>query len=153
MARANSLRLPGFPKFESVVKELSNKKELETPQYEVSVPLGNGCLAIKEALIEYWSKEENLFSTEMASVVKDHNAKYNPKGIKRGSTATSSRSNGADEHPAKKAKVETSVKSVDHEASIADKYLGFVEVPFSCGGLIWHSMDTSMEYHIMKYLL
>lgn len=131
MARANSLRLPGFPKFERVVRELSNKKDLETPQYEVSVPLGNGCLAIKEALIEYWGKEENLFAAEMASVVKEHNAKYNPKGIKRGAAGSSSRSGGDDANPAKRAKVETSVKSVDHEAAIADKYLGSVSSSIS----------------------
>ena len=124
MARAGSLRLPGFPNFESVVEEMNNAKEVVTPQYEVTVPLGNGCLAIKESLIEYWSKDEHLFGNELADVLKEHNRKYNPKGIKRG--ATSSAGESAENAPAaKRVKVEASVKGVDQEAHITEKHLWY----------------------------
>ena len=121
MARASTLKLPGFPKFDSVVQEISNQKEIEAPQYEVCVGLANGGLAVKENLIEYWSKEDNLFSTDMAALVKTHNKKYNPKGVKRGSSKTAATEEG---QPTKKFKVEASVKPMEKESEIGDKSLG-----------------------------
>ena len=121
MARANTLKLPGFPKFDRVVQEISNQKEIEAPQYEVCVGLANGLLAVKENLIEYWSKDDNLFSTEMAALVKAHNKKYNPKGVKRGSSQPAATQEG---QPAKKVKVEDSVKPWEKESEMQDKSLG-----------------------------
>ena len=121
MARANTLKLPGFPKFDSVVQEISNQKEIEAPQYEVCVGLANGLLAVKENLIEYWSKDDNLFSTEMAALVKAHNKKYNPKGVKRGSSQPAATQEC---QPAKKVKVEASVKPLEKESEMQDKSLG-----------------------------
>lgn len=123
MARASSLKLPGFPKFESVVQELNNMREIAPPQYEVTVALGNGGLAIKENLLEYWLKEEHLFATEMAHALKEHNKKYNPKGIKRGAPEVAN-GEAQQDQAAKKIKVEASIKGLDHEATMEDKFLG-----------------------------
>ena len=127
MARSGSLNLPGFPKFETVVQEMSSAKELMHPDYEVCVPLANGCLAIRESLVEYWSKEENFFAAELVEVIKNHNRKYNPKGIKRGSTSsnTGGDNGGADCRRSKRVKVQTPIKPLDHEATVTDKCLGF----------------------------
>ena len=126
MARSGSLKLPGFPRFETVVQELSSAKDLVNPDYEVCAPLANGCLAIRESLVEYWSKEENLFAAELLEVIKEHNRKYNPKGIKRGSTTNTggSGNDSADCQRAKRAKVQAPIKSLDHETHLTDKCLG-----------------------------
>ena len=123
MARAGSLKIPGFPQFESVVQEMKLTKEIAAPQYEVTVALSNGTLAIKENLVEYWSKEEHLFSVEMARLLVEHNKKYNPHGVKRGAS-TSPSAQTEEGGPAKKPKIEASVKPVEHEAQMSDKCFG-----------------------------
>lgn len=84
MCRAGSLKLPGFPEFEQVINDLKkNNTDLAPPDFQVCVPVPNG-VAIKQNLIDYWSGQE-LFQVEMLDLLKKHNEKYNPHGIKRGS--------------------------------------------------------------------
>lgn len=122
MARSSALQLPGFPKFDSVVQEMNNTKEITPPDYEVCVALANGGLAVRENLIEYWSKDEHLFNAEAGHLLKEHNKKYNPKGIKRG-VSEQGAAGTTGEQPLKKVKVEASVKTVDHESQMGDKCL------------------------------
>ena len=90
MARANTLKLPGFPKFDSVGQEISNQKEIEAPQYEVCVGLANGLLAVKENLIEYWSKDDNLFFNRDGGLGESPQQKVQSQGSqKRKFTASS----------------------------------------------------------------
>lgn len=87
MCRAGSLKIPGFPQFETVVSDLKkNNAELPVPEYEVRVAVPNGC-AIKQNLVDYWLASEH-YQAEMAEVLKDHNAKWNPHGVKRGADAS-----------------------------------------------------------------
>ena len=123
MARSSALQLPGFPKFDSVVQEMNNTKEITPPDYEVCVALANGGLAVRENLIEYWSKDEHLFNAEAAHLLKEHNKKYNPKGIKRGVSEQGAAAGTTGEQPLKKVKVEASVKTADHESQMGDKCL------------------------------
>ncbi len=82
------MKLPGFPHFEKMVGELkSASNESPHPSYEVCVPVPNG-LAIKQNLVDYWAGLE-LFSIDIQEVVKRHNEKYNPHGVKRGCSETS----------------------------------------------------------------
>eukprot|EP00438_Fugacium_kawagutii_P015340 Skav217456 [mRNA] locus=scaffold1289:122745:123968:- [translate_table: standard] len=121
MARSSSLAMPGFPDFEKVVSELkSSATETATPDFEVCVPVPNG-LAIKQSLVEYWSSMD-MFSTDMASLLEQHNKKYNTHGIKRGHAEVEN-SNGDNkvEVSSKKLRVDQSVKLAEHEATIADK--------------------------------
>lgn len=85
--------------------------------------LANGGLAVRENLIEYWSKDEHLFNAEAAHLLKEHNKKYNPKGIKRGVSEQGAAAGTTGEQPLKKVKVEASVKTVDHESQMGDKCL------------------------------
>ena len=123
MARSSALQLPGFPKFDSGVQEMNNTKEITPPDYEVCVALANGGLAVRENLIEYWSKDEHLFNAEAAHLLKEHNKKYNPKGIKRGVSEQGAAAGTTGEQPLKKVKVEASVKTADHESQMGDKCL------------------------------
>jgi hypothetical protein len=68
-------------------------------------------LAIKDNLVEYWSKEEHLFSVEMARLLVEHNKNYNPHGVKRGAS-TSPSAQTEEGGPTKKPKIEATVKPV-----------------------------------------
>ena len=84
MARAGSLRLPGFPEFEQVVSELKqSSSDIPCPDFQVCIPVPNNGLVIKQNLVDYWAACD-MFSNEIASLVADHNKKYNPQGLKRG---------------------------------------------------------------------
>ena len=83
MARGGSLRLPGFPEFEQVVSELKqSSNDIPSPDFQVCIPVPNG-LVIKQNLVDYWASCD-MFSNEIASLVAEHNKKYNPQGLKRG---------------------------------------------------------------------
>ena len=85
MCRSGSLKLPGFPNFESVVSELkTSTAESPTPAFEVCIPVPNG-LAIKQNLVDYWSGMD-AYQLQVADMVKAHNQKYNPHGTKRGAS-------------------------------------------------------------------
>lgn len=82
------MKLPGFPDFEKMVGELKNaSNEGPQPSFEVCVPVPNG-LAIKQNLVNYWSGMDQ-FSVDIQEVVKSHNEKYNPHGVKRGASDNS----------------------------------------------------------------
>lgn len=118
-ARDGALSLPGFPDFSQVVSEMKQVKEVALPQYEVCVALANGTLAIKQNLIEYWEKVDS-FGAEVADILAKHNAKYNPKGLKRGCEGAEE----TEEAPAnKKAKVQASLAPEGHESAIESKLL------------------------------
>ena len=124
MCRSGTLKLAGFPNFQNVVQEMQQKKEANLPEYEVSVSIGNGHLAIKQNLIDYWLKCE-YFKDDIMLVVKEHNDKYNPHGIKRGCDAIKVEAgDGAEEQPAKRIRIESSVKLAE-EAKFGDKLLSF----------------------------
>ena len=83
MCRSGSLRLPGFPEFEAVVNDLkTNGNEVAVPDFQVCIPVPNG-LAIKQNLVDYWTSCD-LFHVDMSDLLKKHNEKYNPHGVKRG---------------------------------------------------------------------
>ena len=83
MCRQGSLKLPGFPEFESVVTDLKkNNTDIPPPEFTVCIPVPNG-LAIRQNLIDHWM-DNDQFQVEMADVLKEHNEKYNPHGVKRG---------------------------------------------------------------------
>ena len=83
MCRSGSLRLPGFPEFETVVNDLkTNGNEVAAPDFQVCIPVPNG-VAIKQNLVDYWTACD-LFQVEVEDLVKKHNEKYNPHGVKRG---------------------------------------------------------------------
>ena len=85
MCRSGSLKLPGFPCFESVVQDLKNSaNEVAMPDFQVCVAVPNG-LAIKQNLVDYWSGIDT-FQLQVADLVEAHNKKYNPHGIKRGAS-------------------------------------------------------------------
>ena len=89
MCRSGSLRLPGFPEFESVVNDLkTNGNEVAPPDFQVCIPVPNG-LAIKQNLVDYWTACD-LFQMDIEDLVKKHNEKYNPHGVKRGAVQESS---------------------------------------------------------------
>ncbi|CAK9109458.1 unnamed protein product [Durusdinium trenchii] len=121
MCRSGSLKLPGFPNFESVVSELkTSTAESPTPAFEVCIPVPNG-LAIKQNLVDYWSGMD-AYQLQVADMVKAHNQKYNPHGTKRGASDMSQGDQGtAGKAVAKKICIDNTVKVADHEASIADK--------------------------------
>lgn len=123
MARSGDLKLPGFPNFEAVMKELNQKQEIAAPDYEVTVGLPNGTLIIKQNLIDYWLKTE-LFAETMKEVLNAHNAKYNPHGVKRGADAMQDESGAKEGAPEKKMRLETSVKVADQEAKFGETLLG-----------------------------
>ena len=82
MCRAGQLKLPGFPEFETIVTDLkSNNANVPMPEFQVLVPVPNG-VAIKQNLVDYWLGCE-IFQTQMADILKEHNEKYNPHGHKR----------------------------------------------------------------------
>ena len=83
LARSGTLKLPGFPCFETMVADLKkNAHDVPAPTFEVCVPVPNG-LAVKQNLVDYWGGIES-YQLEVGELVKKHNAKYNPHGIKRG---------------------------------------------------------------------
>ena len=83
MCRSGSLRLPGFPEFEAVVNDLkTNGNEVAVPDFQVCIPVPNG-LAIKQNLVDYWTSCD-LFQVDISDLLKKHNEKYNPHGVKRG---------------------------------------------------------------------
>eukprot|EP00435_Cladocopium_sp_Y103_P053758 s494_g17.t1 len=85
MCRSGSLKLPGFPSFESVVADLKKSaNEADSPDFQVCVAVPNG-LAIKQNLVDYWSGIDT-FQLQVADLVEAHNKKYNPHGIKRGAS-------------------------------------------------------------------
>ena len=87
LCRSGSLKLPGFPSFESVVADLKNNAhEPPVPDFQVCVPVPNG-LAIKQNLVDYWTAIDT-FQVPMAELLEAHNKKYNPHGIKRGASDT-----------------------------------------------------------------
>lgn len=87
MCRSGSLKLPGFPEFESVVNDLkSNTTDLPPPEFQVCLPVPNG-IAIKQNLVDYWMAND-MFQVEMTDLLEKHNTKYNPHGTKRGLTET-----------------------------------------------------------------
>ena len=103
---------------------MQQKKEVNVPEYEVTVSIGNGHLAIKQNLIDYWLKCE-YFKDDIMLVVKEHNEKYNPQGIKRGCDAIKVEGEEAAEaQPAKRIRIESSVKLTE-EANFGDKPLSF----------------------------
>ena len=121
LARGGSLKLPGFPSFDSVVNDLKESKEIQPPSYEVCVPLGNGGLAIKANLIEHWEKND-VFQVEAQALIEKHNKKYNPQGIKRG-LEENAQAGSSSEPAAKRVRLETVVKMADLESKIANKKL------------------------------
>ncbi|CAK9059568.1 Uncharacterized protein SCF082_LOCUS31538 [Durusdinium trenchii] len=117
MARAGELRLPAFPNFSNVVSELSAKQELPAPNYEVCVGLANGTLVLKQNLVSYWSKC-SVHGDDFQALLKAHNEKYNPRGVKRGGPGNEHDDDGAEgsvQATRKKLKVESSVKAKDQE--------------------------------------
>ena len=85
MCRSASLKLPGFPCFETVVADLKKSaNDAALPDYQVCVAVPNG-LAIKQNLVDYWSGIDT-FQLQVADLVEAHNKKYNPHGIKRGAS-------------------------------------------------------------------
>ena len=123
MARNKALKLPGFPDFGKAVKEISEMKEIAQPSYEVTVPLGNGVLAVKQNLIEYWEKCEG-FEAESADLIKNHNDKYNPHGVKRGADQVGAGEGSEESEPvAKKPKVAAESVGTEKEGNIAEKLL------------------------------
>ena len=121
MARSKALKLPGFPDFDRAVKEISQMKEIAQPNYEVTVPLGNGVLAVKQNLIEYWEKCAD-FEAEVMDLIKSHNDKYNPQGVKRGADQVSGESE-EDQPMLKKPKVVAESVGTEKEGNIAEKFL------------------------------
>ena len=69
-----------------------NAHDVPVPTFEVCVPVPNG-LAIKQNLVDYWNGIES-FQLEVGELVKKHNAKYNPHGIKRGASEISKSEGG-----------------------------------------------------------
>ncbi|CAK9107144.1 Uncharacterized protein SCF082_LOCUS49885 [Durusdinium trenchii] len=118
MCRSNQIKLPGFPEFEQVVADLrKSNSEVPPPEFQVCLPVPNG-LAIRENLVEQWTSCD-LVEVEMKELLKKHNDKYNPHGIKRGSS-----DQGTTEDPApdaKRLRIDSSVKMAEHEAQIANK--------------------------------
>eukprot|EP00435_Cladocopium_sp_Y103_P070852 s13_g36.t1 len=123
LARSGSLKLPGFPAFETMVADLKkNTSEVPVPAFEVCVPVPNG-LAVKQNLVDYWNGIEN-FQLEVNDLVKKHNAKYNPHGIKRGAAEISQSEgdgNAVADGECKKIRIETTMKLAEHEPAIQDK--------------------------------
>lgn len=88
LARSGTLKLPGFPCFETMVADLKrNAHDVPAPTFEVCLPVPNG-LAVKQNLVDYWNGIES-YQLEVGELVKKHNAKYNPHGIKRGAAEIS----------------------------------------------------------------
>ena len=124
MARAGDLRLPGFPDFSQTVKEMHSNQDMELPSYEVCVGLPNGTLAIKQSIIDYWLKQDD-FIVDIEAVVKEHNSKYNPHGIKRGcEEAAGESTSNASATQSKRLKVESSVKAAEQESKFGETLLG-----------------------------
>lgn len=93
MCRSNQIKLPGFPEFEQVVADLrKSNSEVPPPEFQVCLPVPNG-LAIRENLVEQWTSCD-LVEVEMKELLKKHNDKYNPHGIKRGSSEKQSGASG-----------------------------------------------------------
>ena len=83
LCRAKRLVLPGFPDFQKTVGELKTATAPPQPEYSVTVGLGDA-LIIKEALIDQWMGKPD-YKSEMEKLLKQHNDKYNQRGLKRGS--------------------------------------------------------------------
>ena len=68
LARENKLKIPGFPNFMSVIKDLKKSNQSNTqPQYTVCTPLADGGLVIKSALIDLWTIKNDGFQDEAAT--------------------------------------------------------------------------------------
>ncbi|CAK9088334.1 Uncharacterized protein SCF082_LOCUS41712 [Durusdinium trenchii] len=124
-ARGGQLKLAGFPNFKSVVSELQKKhsKKMASPEYSVCTPLQDGTLVVKQALIDLWTTKHPLFAGE--DLIKAHNAKYNPRGVKRGG-ASDEQAAETNQPAAKRICLEKTMALSD-ESSIADK------ATLSCG--------------------
>ena len=132
MARAGELRLPAFPNFSNVISELSAKQELPAPNYEVCVGLANGTLVLKQNLVSYWSKC-SVHGDDFQALLKAHNEKYNPRGVKRGGPGNEHDDDGAEgsvQATRKKLKVESSVKAKDQEEKFDEPCLGQTALMF-----------------------
>ncbi|CAK9096217.1 Uncharacterized protein SCF082_LOCUS45183, partial [Durusdinium trenchii] len=137
LCRSGSLKLPGFPSFESVVADLKNNAhEPPVPDFQVCVPVPNG-LAIKQNLVDYWTAIDT-FQVPMAELLEAHNKKYNPHGIKRGASDTAGpegEGGTATNNGSKKMRIDNCVKVADHEGTIADKLVlacGNVRFVYDC---------------------
>ena len=86
LARAGTLKLPGFPDFGAAVAELKTHAPPPQPPYSVTLPVGDAWI-VKEALIEQWLEKAD-FASDMKELLVSHNKEFNPKGIKRSSEST-----------------------------------------------------------------
>ena len=108
LSRAQRLSIPGFPDFKKTVQELKTTAQPPHPDYSVTIPVADS-LVIKEALIDHWTTKPD-FKADIEKAVKEHNAVYNKRGLKRGSDAS-----GGDQatRPTKKLCIEADPISVD----------------------------------------
>ena len=64
-ARDGALKIPGFPDFLTLVKDLKNRNvSTSAPQYNVCTPLPDGTLVVKSALIQLWTEKNESFRDE-----------------------------------------------------------------------------------------
>ncbi|CAK9081845.1 unnamed protein product, partial [Durusdinium trenchii] len=114
LARENKLKIPGFPNFMSVIKDLKKSNQSNTqPQYTVCTPLADGGLVIKSALIDLWTIKNDGFQDEAEALIKDHNARYNPRGVKRGAEPSEQPSAKSEEPQQKKLCIDKTMPLVD----------------------------------------
>ena len=71
LAREGKLKVAGFPNFKSVIEDLKRSATVSsTPEYAICTPLADGCLVIKQALIDLWTVKNDGFKDEAAPLLK-----------------------------------------------------------------------------------
>ena len=71
LAREGKLKVAGFPNFKSVIEDLKRSANVSsTPEYAICTPLADGCLVIKQALIDFWTMKNDGFKDEAAPLLK-----------------------------------------------------------------------------------
>ena len=71
LAREGKLKVAGFPNFKSVIEDLQRSSTASsTPESSICTPLTDGCLVIKQALIDLWTLKNEGFKDEAAPSLK-----------------------------------------------------------------------------------
>ena len=126
MAREGKLRIGAFPDFRTAVDELKMAgANMKPPEFECCVPLGDGSLVVKQALIDLWTVKNKEFTLDAEAVLQEHNKRWNTKGVKRGAE-TQDPNGGYDETspPAKRIRVDNMAMVTEQETHMEDKCLG-----------------------------
>eukprot|EP00435_Cladocopium_sp_Y103_P023533 s3324_g5.t1 len=123
MARAGDYKIQGFPDFRGALGQLQAFQRAPAPEYDVCVPV-SGALIIKQSLIEFWTKKHASFEDQMLQLIQDHNAEFNPKGLKRGAEDIAEQEEENPEPAAKRLRLSTTTTLADLDSQCKDR-LGY----------------------------